>query len=224
MKNIFLIFGYGVPKDILKDENYNLYLKIVFNKIYDIFAKNEIVNPVIIFSGGVTDCRKPYKRNEADEMIKLFDLLRKRQFVKNLTKNWVLIPEKKSISTLENFLFCKKIISKRKINKANIYIFCEQTRERRIKKLSKIIFNKNYKCCIVTVDFDTSSNRYLDPEFITKKEKEELKHSLWALKGRENLKKHRKSVEEKLKFLREVKSKDHEKEIKKFWEMRLGKL
>jgi len=24
MNDVFLVFGYGVPKDILKDENYNL--------------------------------------------------------------------------------------------------------------------------------------------------------------------------------------------------------
>jgi hypothetical protein len=36
MKNIFLILGHGIPKNILKDENCNFYLKMVFNKIYDV--------------------------------------------------------------------------------------------------------------------------------------------------------------------------------------------
>lgn len=44
--SIFLILGHGVPKDILKDENYNLYLKSVFNKIYDLKIQNKITNPI----------------------------------------------------------------------------------------------------------------------------------------------------------------------------------
>ena len=52
MKNIFLVFGYGIPKNILKDENYNFYLKMVFNKIYDLATKNDIKNPVIIVTEG----------------------------------------------------------------------------------------------------------------------------------------------------------------------------
>jgi methionyl-tRNA synthetase len=45
---------------------------MVFNKIYDLVTRNDIAKPLIIFSGGKTDCFKPYKRNEASEMIKLF--------------------------------------------------------------------------------------------------------------------------------------------------------
>jgi len=91
---------------------------------------------------------------------------------------------------------------KRKINKANISIFCEQTRENRIKKLSKIIFNSGYKCCIIPIDFDVSSNRYLDQIFIAKKEREELKHALWVIKDSENLKEHHRLLKEKIEFLR----------------------
>lgn len=91
MNNIFLVFGYGVPKNILKDENYNFYLKIVFNKIYDLVVKNKIYKPITICCGGETDMFKPYKRTEADEMIKLFKtLIEERPFLKSTTKSWLL--------------------------------------------------------------------------------------------------------------------------------------
>lgn len=224
MKDIFLVFGYGVPKNILKDEAYNFYFKMIFNKIYDLVIRDNINRPFIIFSGGKTDCFKPYKRNEADEMIKFFRTLSKRPFLRKVTKAWFLIPEKKSLSTLENFLNCKKIISKRKIKQANLYIFCEQTREKRIKILAKKIFNKNYHCLIIPIDFDTSPNRYLDPKFIAKKERAELRHTSWALQGPENLKKHHKVFRGKIDYFRKSDLSKNPGIIKKWWEKKLKEL
>ncbi|MEK7606775.1 MAG: hypothetical protein AAB444_01065 [Patescibacteria group bacterium] len=63
--NFFLIFGYGVPKDIFKDENYNFYLKTVFNRIYDRVTEGKIKKPVILCGGGKTDCYKPSKHVQA---------------------------------------------------------------------------------------------------------------------------------------------------------------
>ena len=222
--NIFLVFGYGVPKNILKDENYNFYLKMVFNKIYDLVVKNKIAKPVIIFSGGKTDCHKPYKRNEADEMIKLFGTLGKKPLLKKTTKNWIFLSEKRSLSTLENFLRCKEIILKRKIKKANLYIFCEQTRVERVKILAGKIFDRNYNSHIVPIDFDISSNRYLDSKFIAEKEQEELRCALWASKNPENLKKHHKLFGEKIKFLRKTGAKKHEEAVREWWKMKLKEL
>lgn len=91
MKNIFLVFGYGIPKDILKDENYNFYLKMVFNQIYNLVIEKNIDNPVIICSGGKTDMYKPYKRTESTEMTKLFKSIAKRPFLKQVTKDWLFI-------------------------------------------------------------------------------------------------------------------------------------
>ncbi len=64
MKKVYLVFGYGVPKNIIKDENYNFYLKMVFNQIYNLEVKYKSDSPLIICSGGKTDCFKPYKRND----------------------------------------------------------------------------------------------------------------------------------------------------------------
>jgi hypothetical protein len=224
MRNIFLVFGYGIPKNILKDENYNFYLKMVFNRIYDLVIKKDIKNPIIICSGGKTDMFKPYKRTEAEEMIKLLKKLARRPFLKFVTKIWLFIPEKKSLSTLENFLNCKALLKKRRIQKANLYIFCEQTREKRIKTVGRKIFDKNYNFQVIPIDFDISSNRYIDPEFLVKKEKAELKHSLWALEKPENLKKHHKLFQEKIDYLREAGPDVHVNAVKKWWKKKLKEI
>ncbi|MFH1838591.1 MAG: hypothetical protein ABH808_03845 [Candidatus Kuenenbacteria bacterium] len=225
MNNIFIIFGYGIPKDILKDENYNFYLKIVFNKIYSFVIKNEIKKPIIIFCGGETDTFKPCKRNEADGMIEFFNkMIKQKPFLNLITKNWFFISEKESLSTLENLINSKKIINKRKIKEANLFIFCEQTREKRIKILTKKIFDKNYNFQIMPIDFDVSSNRYLSLDFFIKKEKAELKHSLWALQSRENLKKHHEVFVERVEYLRKAGPKVHVETVKKWWEKKLKEL
>ncbi len=224
MKNVFLVFGYGIPKDIYKDENYNFYLKMVFNKIYDFVIKQSIRNPIIICSGGKTDMFKPYERTEAVEMIKLLKKLSERPFLKTITKDWLFLPEKKSLSTLENFISCKTLLKNKKINKANLYIFCEQTREKRIKTVGKKIFNKNYNFQVVPIDFDVSSNRYIDPEFLAKKERVELKHSLWALESTENFKKHHELFQEKIDYLRKAGPDVHVEAVKEWWEKKLKEI
>jgi len=223
MNDIFLVFGYGIPKNILEDKNYNIYLQIVFNKIYSIVAKDKPTKLMIIFCGGETDMFRPYKRNEADEMIKFFTtIIKRRPFLNQTTKNWLLIPEKKSLSTLENLLKSKEIVSKRKIKKANFFVFCEQTRESRVKILAKKIFDKNINFQVVPIDFDVSANRYLPLDFLAKKEKTELEHSLWALQSSENLKKYHRVFIKKIKYLRKAGPKIHVKTVEKLWKQKLN--
>lgn len=217
MNDVFLILGYGIPKDILKDEKYNFYFKMVFNRIYDITTRKKVTKPLVVCSGGKTDMFKPYKRSEADEMIKLLKKLSNRPFLKKITRNWLFIPERKSLSTLENILNCKEVIKKKNIKKTNFYIFCEQTREKRIKILAKKILDKNYNFQVMPIDFDVSKNRYLPTDYLVKKEKTELDHSLWALRSPENLKKHHKVFEEKIEYLRKAGPKVHVEAVKKWW-------
>jgi hypothetical protein len=221
MQNIFLIFGYGIPKDILKDKNYNFYLNTVFNKIYSIVEKNT-AKQYIIFCGGKTDMFKPYKRSEADEMIRLFSaLIKQRPFLKEITKNWLLLSENGSLSTLENLLNSKKIIAKRNIKTANLCIFCEQTREKRINILAKKLFAKIYKPQVIPIDFDVSPSRYLPSDFLAKKEKAELEHSRWALRSPQNLKKHHQIFTEKIEHFRKAETKADIDALKKWWEQRM---
>jgi hypothetical protein len=223
MKNIFIIAGYGIPKDILKDEHYNFYLKTVFNRIYDIAGKAKDRQAIIICCGGKTDMFKPYRRTEAGEMIKLFKKLCNRSFLKNVTKGWQLIPENKSISTLENLLYSKKKIKKKRLEQANAYIFCEYTRASRIRLLVKNIFGKQ-GAKVLPIDFDISLNRYLEPDFIQKKERIELDLARWALKNKSNLTKYNQLYRERIKFLRTAGPGDHSQAVKNWWDMKLKEL
>lgn len=224
MNSIFLVFGYGVPKNILKDENYNFYLKMVFNKIYDIVIKNHIYNPIIITCGGKTDMFKPYDRTEADEIIRFFKtFIRERPFLNSVTENWKFISENKSLSTLENLLNSLDIVQKRDIPEANFYIFCEQTRQKRIKVLAKQILDK-YNFTVFPIDFDTSPNRYLPIEYLAEKENKELQHSLWALQSPENLSKHHKVFEEKFAYFRTIGNNTNINIVKEWWDKKLKEL
>lgn len=225
MRHIFLVFGYGVPKNILKDENYNFYLKMVFNKIYDIVTKNSIDDPIIIPCGGKTDMFKPYDRTEADEMIRFFEaFIQEKSYLQPITKNWTFIPEKKSLSTLENLLNSIKIVKNKEIKKAQLYIFCEQTRENRIKTIATQVLQNNNPITIIPIDFDTSPNRYLAPEYLAKKENLELKHSLWVLQSPEHLIKHHKVFEEKIEYLRTIHNQTDINTVKEWWDKKLKEL
>lgn len=207
-----------MPEDIFNDDGYNIYLKTVFNKIYDIVTKNNIQKPLIMFSGGHTDTIKPYNRIESEEMLKFFNkIITKNPLLKKITKNWSFSTEKQSLSTLENCINTKKIIDKIKIQSANVFIFCEQTREKRIKGISKIIFQKAHKIKIVPIDFDVSDNRYLDPKIIKERENSSIKYSLLALKSRRSMKEHHESFKDKIKYLREFDSDSQIKALKNFW-------
>lgn len=221
MKEIYLIFGYGIPKEILKDENYNFYLSLVFNNIYDYVVNNKIKKPTIIFSGGKTDCFKPFKRIESLEMLRWFKDFTNRDCLRNIVSDWEIINEKKSLSTLENFMFCKEIINKKNYKNYNINIFCEKTRTKRIKKLANNFFNKKNKVKIIPIDFDVSSNRYLPPDIMNKKEKTAIKYNLWALQSEANYKKYHKVCADRIKFLRQAGSKNHVKAVKEWWEKKL---
>lgn len=221
---IFLILGYGVPKDMSKDDNYNTYLKTALNKIYDLAIVNQAERPTIILSGGHTDMYKPFKRTEAGEMLKFIKNHISKSTLKNIAKHWQFITEAKSISSLENLINTKEILESKRITDKTLYIFCEQTREKRIKKLAGKIFGKIFKISIIPIDFDISSNRYIDPKLITKKEKVELKNALWALESQENFKKLHQLYLDRLVFLRSAGPGIHDLAVKKWWEERLRSL
>lgn len=217
MKNVFIIFGYGIPKDIIKDENYNFYLKMAFNRLYDLALENS-QKSLIIACGGKTDFFKPYQRTEGQIIVNWFKkFIDQRSYLKNITKHWQLLAEKKSISTLENLLYSYKILKKLKINQAKVFIFCEQTRGRRIKILAKKIF-KNYSLQVVPIDFDVSETRYLPVDYLHKKENRELKYSLWALKNPQNFQKHHRIYEEKFKYLRQIPHQKQMLALRKWWD------
>ena len=125
MEKVFIILGYGVPKNIMADTNYIHYLSEAFNKIFDAARGEE---STILFCGGHTDCYPLFKRTEAEEMAKLFKSFATREFVKIETKRWKYIKERRSVCRLENFLYAYEYLVKNKIKNVELTIFCEYTR------------------------------------------------------------------------------------------------
>jgi len=209
----FVVFGYGVPKDILKDENYGRYLSAVFNRIYDLAAGE---HALVIFTGGPTECRPPFKRTEAGEMAKLFKKLVGRAPVKAAAKKWKYVLEKKALSSVENSLYSRQYLKKI----CPVVFFCEHTRAKRDMIVAKKVF-KGFKPAVVGIDFDMSSNRYIDKKFLRRKENKALKVDLAALKDKKFLKEYIDWNKRKLKFLRKNYKKDHAKMVEKWWRQNL---
>ena len=218
MDRIFLILGYGIPKDIFEDLEYRSYLVIAFNNIFEYARGHKEEKIIVIFSGGKTDMIAPYKRSEAGEMKRYFDFLAKRKFVGDQTKNWKLLTDTASLSTMENILNSKRIIEKRNIKSARIGIFCEFTRKKRINKLAKSIFGSEYKIEVFNIDFSISENRYLDEDYLLQKEKNALKFDFWALRNEENLKAYHKNFSDKFKFFRSYSQERKQEALKIWWE------
>lgn len=220
MQNVFLVFGYGVPEDILKDENSNIYLKAAFNRIFDLSVNRHGGDPLVIASGGKTDMRRPYTRTEAGEILRFFKALCQKPHLKEPTRGWKFLAEAKAISSLENLLGCLRLLKARRIARAKVYVFCEQTRGRRIQKMAKRIL-AGYRVRVLPIDFDVSLNRYLDPEVLEKKEQLELKHMQWALQSPANLKQHHAFFAERLRFLRARGPKNHPQAVKEWMEKKM---
>lgn len=222
MRYCWIVFGYGVPEDIFKDEQYAIYLKIAFNRLFEKVtqAKNS-PNVHVLFCGGKTDLFPPYYRTEAAEMFQYWKMLASRPAVKKITRGWLNHTEKRSLSTLENLLFSKQTVQK--LGKIDtLFITCEQTRAKRVAFLAKKIYPK-LKTEIIPIDFDNSPIRY-DIEAIREKEKIEIKHMEWALRKPQNLQKHHRLFEEKIAFLRSGPREERFQQLKKKWVKKLKEL
>ncbi|HYE59769.1 MAG TPA: hypothetical protein VEA18_01130 [Candidatus Kapabacteria bacterium] len=213
----FLIFGYGVPKNILEEPNYDRYLHTIFNTIYtETYASTQ--TSLIVFCGGKTDCMPPYTRTEAGEMIRLFKTYCARPAVRSVTKKWSLVPEATSLSTLENFVYGKEVLERRTVTGGNIVVFCEATRKKRVERTGKRVLGKKYTLRVIPVDFDSSPNRYLDPTFLENKEQKVWKEEMKALQSNDALRAHHRKQQEKLAYLRAQGSKRHAAAVKTWWE------
>jgi len=210
----FIILGYGVPKNVLNDNNYNFYLRTVFNKIFDLARSKKAI---IIFSGGKTNLLLPYNKSEGSEMLKLFRVLCRRKFLASKIRNWKILAETTAISTLENLVNSRRLLKSKKLLSGLVYIFCEQTRGGRVKIIARKIFGKNIK--VISIDFDNNSNRYLAEKFIREKESRELKLALWSLKNPENFKQAHQFYQDKFKYFRKIKKSGEDVNfIREWWE------
>lgn len=220
--SVFAIFGYGVPRDMRRDENYGRYLALVFNAVFDAVQKHRDARPVIVFSGGSTDCAPPFKRTEAEVMRRAFKKLMGRTSVANACRGWRLIVERQSISTLENLLHLRTTLQEHRLRYGRITIFCEYTRRYRLRVLAPKIFS-GHVIRVVPIDFDQSANRYRPLNFLRHKERAELRHSLWALQSQLHLRKHHLLFQHKLDYLRKNRGRGHDQAIYDWWAEQLKK-
>lgn len=208
-KVVYLIPGYGVPKNILVDANMGVYLRRVANYIFDQTQKNGD-HPTVIFSGGPTDMWKPYRRTEAGEMWRWMKKSIPSTFFQKSLASWDVRIENRSLSTLENILFSRKFISAR----SSLTVFSEFTRVSRWKALLRATKMRNAK--VHSVDFDTSDNRYLLAH-VEEKERKMRTFDLWALQSKRNLEQHHAFFLKRVEYLRTAGPSKHVTAIQQFW-------
>jgi hypothetical protein len=222
MQEFVLVNGYGVPKDIIKDDNYRHYLNAVFNTVYEACVRDNI-QPIIIFSGGKTDMFKPYRRTEAGEMAKYFKLLAKRPFVAKVTKTWKCELESRALSSLENMLFARELLKKKYPRVQSGTVVFEHTRTKRIHAVGKKVFAGFKELTFLPVDFDVSKVRY-DLQLVDDKEAYALKMDLWSLESPKNLKLHHEVFADKVKTLRQAGPEHHQEALHAWWRKSLERL
>lgn len=196
----FIILGYGIPESIEQDENYPTYLRVAFNRI---FASSKDTAATIIPCGGNTNCTPPYAGNESVMIGEYIQKLISRSATGDRYKQWSIVPEDQSISSLENLVFAKRIIDE-VVDDSSITIFCEATRADRIRTIGTTVFGESIPVIVEAIDFDVSENRYLDAALIQKREAGELKMSLWALESPDKLAQHHQFFERKFELLRSL--------------------
>lgn len=194
----FIVCGYGMPDVLKEDQNYLTYLHVAFNTMFSM-AKGE--GATIIPCGGPTRCEAPFEGTEAEMISEYLQELMSRNELKEQTSDWQIIPEKRSLSTLENQVFAKEMLDEHGVE-GSLIIFCEKTREERLRAFAEKIFvDREWK--VMSIDFDISMNRYIETEVLQKKEAMAIKDGLWALEDSDHLSRHHEFFEKKLKFLRE---------------------
>jgi hypothetical protein len=215
MQPIFLICGYGVPEDIATDRNYQTYLTVVFNMMY---AMARGADATIIPCGGPTSPRAPYTETEAKMIGGFLERLLSRKETAEECKAWKIVLEDRSLSTLENLVYARDIIRDRGIL-GTVTVFCEVTREERVRAVAEKVFAR--EVTVVPVDFDLSPNRYLEPGFIRKKEETETALSLWSLDDPARFAKHHELFERKFSLLRKLDAEGvpHAEAIRRWYEL-----
>jgi len=218
MKTIaFIVCGYGVPKNMTEDTNHQIYLRTAANRIYDALSKEPSTRAIVVATGGPTDMHKPYKRTEAGVIADYMKELLNRPVLK-LGKRVKILKEPKALSSLENMLNSKRLLSRYKL--ASVTIFCEWTRKKKLKTFGSKVFKR--KITVDAIDFDQSANRYLDPEFLRKKEALDMKIALQALKDPVKFRKLHKLFERKFTDLRAAGEKNQVQAIQDWWKKEMN--
>lgn len=218
MQTTFLVLGYGVPRDILRDANYRTYCTVVVNTILTRTRLEGNRQPRIIFCGGLTDFFPPYRRHEATEIRRLFRRVIGQTVVKRESRNWRLICEQRSLSTLENLLNARASLRQRRVRGGRLMIFCEATRARRIAAIAPLVFKRAFRCEVTAIDFDTSPLRYLAQHELQVREARALADSRRALRSARALAHHHNHFVQKVAAARAAKGPERNTSLRQSWQ------
>lgn len=158
---------------------------------------------LIIPCGGPTNCAPPYEGTEAAAIGGYIQGLIGRSIMGEWCKEWRVVLEDASFSTLENLVFAKRLVDATKRGD-RVTIFCEATRKERVEHVALAVFGPSFHVSVEAIDFDISPNRYLDPVVLEQKEHGELQGSLWALESPEHFAKHHELFERKFALLKSL--------------------
>lgn len=184
MKQVFIVPGYGIPPNTLKDNAYRAYLTSVTKQVTNYLKTRPLTKCVLIFCGGKTALDKPFNRTEAGEMVRLFTHVSRNTLSSSQIK---INKEQKSISSLENLVNANNALQRLTKTKKQVIIFFERTRAYRGRELAKIVI-KGKKIKVIPVDLYTPE-QMKHIKLMQKKDKLSLNASLWALRSTEHYKK-----------------------------------
>ena len=203
MPHVYLIFGYGIPRDILRDAAYRAYLGGVLGFISRDVVRRRVRQPVVIASGGRTDCFAPYRRYEGVELLRGFRALAVRPPVAPATRSWRLLTERTALSTLENITGSRDVLRRRGIKPGSITMFCEPPRSRRVRAAGRQVFGR-IPLRVVAVPFPAPTEPSQNRRAIAAKERRAIAYDRWALRSPANFRRYHARYRRKLEFMRQM--------------------
>lgn len=196
---VYLIFGYGIPRDILRDAAYRAYLGGVFSFISRDVARRRVRQPVVIASGGPTDCFPPFRRLEGVELLRGFRALAS----PSATRSWRLLTERTAPSTLENITGSRDVLRRRRIRPGSITMFCEPSRARRVRTIGRRVFER-VPLRVVAIPFPAPTEPSQNRRAIAAKERRAIAYDSWALRSPANFRRYHALYRRKLEFTRQL--------------------
>lgn len=209
---IYLICGYGVPGDGKETENYQTYLNVAFNYL---FERSRDQEALVIVSGGPTNCTPPYKGTEAEHIARWM----KARFSRapEATAKWRVAEEDRALSSPENLLFAKDLIAAMGVE-GDMVVVCEFLRERKMRAYTEAVFGSEAE--VVAIDFDTSPNRYESRDRVEALLDQQIAADLPIVNNPELRAEHHAFYQQKLAKLRQWQNEGmtHSAAVKRWWD------
>lgn len=220
-REIFLIPGYGVPRDMATDGNYPRYLGLVFNFLFS-EARRGVIGTVVM-SGGASDMTAPYRRTEAGEMAKVMKAWATRAECREAFRGWRWQKETKAILSVENLVLTKEWCDQQGLSGGRLTLFVEATRAARLSRLARLVF-AGWTVRVVPVDFDLSANRYVEEAFLHRREATAWRWEARACRDASFRRELHTLARRRLTKLREAGDTAHVHAVRAWWEEQLKRL